>query len=208
MKHLLGNTVHIVFDNYTYEYNVLTKDRSTGAPRVIANIDQELPNDSEWVDVFGNSNNKSQLNYLLVKYLLEEHQMGKDIFVNNRHTTYLKAISWKTFKVTDELYSQHKETDHKIVYQTVFESEKGNKTLVVADDSDLFILLLWAASSFKSDVFFRQRKSSDKEGILYTEIYPLTEQLGEDVCEVLPAFHVFTGRDYVVPFWEKQSIPA
>ena len=82
--------------------------------------------------------------------------MDKDIFVNNRHTTYLKAKSRKTFKVTDELYSQHKETDHKIVYQTVFESEKGNKTLVVADDSDLFILLLWAASSFKSDVFFRQ----------------------------------------------------
>ena len=67
MEHLPGNTVHIVFDNYTYEYNVPTKDRSTRAPRVIASIDQELPNDSESVDVFGNSNNKSQLNYLLVK---------------------------------------------------------------------------------------------------------------------------------------------
>ena len=65
MEHLPGNTVHIVFDNYTYEYNVPTKDRSTRAPRVIASIDQELPNDSESGDVFGNSNNKSQLNYLL-----------------------------------------------------------------------------------------------------------------------------------------------
>ena len=32
MKHLPGNTVHTVFDNYTYEYNVPTKDQSTGAP--------------------------------------------------------------------------------------------------------------------------------------------------------------------------------
>ena len=101
--------------------------------------------------------------------------MNQDIFVNNRHTTYLKAKSWKTFKVADELYSQHKEADHEIVSQTVFESEKGYKTLVMADDSDIFILLLWAASSFKSDVFFRQGKSSDKKRILYTEIYPFAE---------------------------------
>ena len=47
MKHLPGNTVHVIFDNYTYEYNVPTKDQSIGTPRVIANIDQELSNDSE-----------------------------------------------------------------------------------------------------------------------------------------------------------------
>ena len=155
MKHLPGNTVHTVFDNYTYEYNVPTKDQSTGAPWVIASIDQELPNDSEWVDFLGNSNIKSQLIDLLVKYLLEEYQMDKDIFVNNRHTTYLNANSWKTFKVANELYPQHKEADHKIISQTVFESKKGNKALAVADDSDIFILLLWVASSFKSEMFFR-----------------------------------------------------
>ena len=98
----------------------------TGAPRVIANIDHELPNDSEWVNFLGNSNNKSQLIALLVKYLLEEYQMDKDIFINNCYTTYLKVKSWKTSRVADELYSQHKEADHKIVSQTVFESEKGN----------------------------------------------------------------------------------
>ena len=129
--------------------------------------------------------------------------MNQDIFINNRHTTYLKAKSWKTFKVADELYSQNKEADHKIVSQTVFESEKGNKTLVVADDSDIFILLLWATSSFKSDVFFRQGKSSNTEEILYTEIDPLAEQLGEDVCEVLPAFHVLTASDYTSSFFGK-----
>ena len=68
MKHLPGNTVHIVFDNYTYEYNVPAKDWSTCAPRFIANIDQELPNNREWVDFLGNSNKKSQLTDLLVKW--------------------------------------------------------------------------------------------------------------------------------------------
>ena len=73
MKHLPGNTVHIVFDNHTYEYNVPTKDWSTGAPKVIANIDQDFPKDSEWVDLLGNSKNKSQVIDFLVKYLLEEY---------------------------------------------------------------------------------------------------------------------------------------
>ena len=80
------------------------------------------------------------------------------------------------------------------------------KHLAVADDSDIFILLLWAASSFKSDVFFRQGKSSDKEGILYTEIYPLAEQLGEDVCKVLHAFHALTGNDYTSSFFWKNKV--
>ena len=137
MKHSPGNTVHIVFDNYTYEYNFPTKDWLRRAPRVIANIDQELPKYSEWVNFLGNSNNL--LIDLLVKYLLEEYQMDKDIFFNNHHTAYLKVKSWKPFKGADELYSQHKEADQKIVSQTVFERKKGNETLVVADDSDIFI---------------------------------------------------------------------
>ena len=65
----------------------------------------------------------------------------------------------------------------------------------MANDSDIFILLLWMVSSFKSDVLFRQRKLSNKDGILYTEFKPLAEQLGEDVCKELPAFHVLTGSD-------------
>ena len=72
MKHLPGNTVHIIFDNYTYEYNVPTKDQSIGTPRIIANIDQNLSNGSEQVDFLGNPNNKNQFIDLLVKYLLEE----------------------------------------------------------------------------------------------------------------------------------------
>ena len=71
----------------------------------------------------------------------------------------------------------------------------------MADDCDIFILLLWAASSFKSDVLFRQGKSSDKDGIPYTEIYPLAEQLEEDVYEVLPVFYVLTGSNYSTSFF-------
>ena len=75
----------------------------------------------------------------------------------------------------------------------------------MADDSDIFILLLWGACSFKSNVFFRQGKSSEKDRILYTEIYPLAEQLGEDVCEVLPAFHILTVGDYTSSVFGKRK---
>ena len=73
----------------------------------------------------------------------------------------------------------------------------------MADDSDIFISLLWATSSFKSAVFFQQEKSSYKEVILYTEIYPLAEQLGEDVCEAVPAFLVLSGSNYTSSFFGK-----
>ena len=41
IKSLPGDTVHIVFDNYAYDYLVPSKDRYTGAPRLISSIDQE-----------------------------------------------------------------------------------------------------------------------------------------------------------------------
>ena len=54
--------------------------------------------------------------------------MDKDIFVNNRHTTYLKGKSWKTFKVADELYSQHEEADHKLFLRQYLKMKREKNT--------------------------------------------------------------------------------
>ena len=58
MKQLPGCIIHIVFDNYGYEYHVPSKDRSDGALRLVTNIDQELPHNNDWVDFLGNSENR------------------------------------------------------------------------------------------------------------------------------------------------------
>ena len=204
MKHLPGEALHVVFDNYAYEYHVPSKDRFNGAPRLLSSIDQELPHDNEWFDFLGNAGNKSQLINLLVSHLTGEYEMGKDIYVNNGDTCYFKAqLNQSTSTICDELFSKHREADQKVVSHAVFESERGNNVCVVADDSDIFILLLSVAHLFQTDVYFRQGKTTDKDGILYNQIQPLAEYFGEDVCSALPAFHVLTGSDYTSTFFGK-----
>ena len=202
MKHLPGEVVHLVFDNYSYEYQVPSKDRFDGASRLLSSIDQELPHDNEWSEFLSNSKNKSQLINLIVSYLTNEYEINKDIYVNNGDTCYFKARSTQSSSsICEELFSKHKEADQKVVFHTVFECERGNNVCVIADDSDIFILLLSVAHLFQTDVYFRQGKSTDKDGILYNKIQPLAENFGEVVCTVLPAFHVLTGSDYTSTFF-------
>ena len=130
--------------------------------------------------------------------------MGKDVFVNNKDVCYFKEGSrGSVSSVCEELFSKHREADQKVISHAIFESERGYNVCVVADDSDIFILLLSTAHLFHSNVFFRQGKTSDKDGILYTEIQPLADHLGEQVCSVLPAFHILTGSDYTSTFYGK-----
>ena len=56
--------------------------------------------------------------------------MDKDIFMNNCYTTYLKVKSWKTFRVANELYSQHKEADHKILPRQYLKVKREIKHLL------------------------------------------------------------------------------
>ena len=79
--------------------------------------------------------------------------------------------------------------------------KKGKNVCVVADDTDVYILLLFVGNQFMSQVYFRQGKHSDKSGITYHEILPLADYLGNSVSSILPAFHALTGCDYTTPFF-------
>ena len=83
----------------------------------------------------------------------------------------------------------------------MFESERGNNVCVVADDTDVYILLLYAAHQFQSKIYFRQGKQKDKAGITYHEVIPLAKHLGKRICNILPAYHALTGCDYTMPFF-------
>ena len=138
--------------------------------------------------------------------------MNKDVFVNNGDQCYFRPQSSQITSIIceelicEELFSKHKEADQKVVSHAQFESERGYNVCVVADDSDIFILLLSVAQSFQSYVYFRQGKSSDKDGIVYNEVNSLADHLGENVCTVLPAFHVLTGSDYTSTFFGKTKL--
>ena len=135
---------------------------SDGALQLISNIDQELPHNNDWVDFLCNSDNRNQLISLLVSYLLDDYEMGKDVFVNNKDVCYFKEWSrGSVSSVCEELISKHREADQKVISHAILESERGYNVCVVADDSDIFILLLSKAHLFPSSVFFWQGKTSD-----------------------------------------------
>ena len=133
-----------------------------------------MPITSEWKSFPSNDKNKYQLINLLVRFILESGLVhSKNIFVNNGNECYYKGIHEET-KLSEELSSLHKEADPKIPMHAVYASCLDNKSVcVVADDTDVFILLLFVARYFEGNVFFRQGKYSDKEGITYHDIISL-----------------------------------
>ena len=83
-----------------------------------------------------------------------------------------------------ELFSNHKEADHRLAFHVQYESNLGRTVCVVADDSDVFILLLFTASQCQSTLYFRQGTNKSKDGITYHNVSVLANFLGEDICKI------------------------
>ena len=54
-------------------------------------------------------------------------------------------------------------------------------------------------------MYFRQGTSSSKQGITYN-VPALANELGNDICNVLPAFHAPTGSDFTRTFYRRSKI--
>ena len=65
-----GNNLHVIFDNYNYEYSVPSKQRDVSQmERVIKSLNQDVPPTKEWNEFLMNYKNKSQIDNLLVDYI-------------------------------------------------------------------------------------------------------------------------------------------
>ena len=126
LNSLPGTIIHIVFDNYQYEYETPSKNRdSSESERIICDLDQELPITSEWKSFLSNNKNKYQLVNLLVRFILESGLVhSKNMFVNNGNECYYKGIHEET-KLSEELSSLHLQADPKIPMHAVYASRSG-----------------------------------------------------------------------------------
>ena len=79
---------------------------------------------------------------------------------------------------------------------------------VVADNTDLFIVLFFVVQRFENTVFFRQGKSSDTDGTTYYNINSVSDYVGAEICEILPFFHALTGSDYTNPFFKRTKVQS
>ena len=106
-----------------------------------------------------------------------------------------------------DLCSSHREADYKLRMHAVYANQLHKRPLcVVADDTDVFILLLFVAQYFENTAFFCRRKSSDTDGITYHNINSVSDYIGAEICEILPCSHALTRSDYTNPFFGRTKV--
>ena len=82
---ILGKNLHIILDNYVYEYNVPTKQRNVSQmERCFNSLDQDLPPAKEWNEFLMNQKNKLQIVNLLVEYIKLGAVANKAVIVNQK----------------------------------------------------------------------------------------------------------------------------
>ena len=171
---LPGEKAHIVFDNYVNESTVsLTKGRNeSGIQRKISNLNQVLPEPKEWKDFLSNKSNKYQLCYLLADHFTSQTiDTNKNIYVTKGKICFMKNLNQSRVEIS-ELFSNHKEADHRLAFHVQYESNLGRTVCGVADDSDcLLLLLLFTALQCQSTLYFRQGTHKSKDGITYSQCF-------------------------------------
>ena len=84
--------------------------------------------------------------------------------------------------------------------------EKAACVRVVSDDTDIYILMLYVAKNCNGNLYLRQGTHSSQEDIMYRHIKLLAAQLSDEICNILPVFHVLTGLDYTNSFYRRSNI--
>ena len=120
-------------------------------------------------------------------FLTESKNLGKDVYVTKGNQCYQSTVEVPNNAVeVPELKSNHREADPRITLHTVFASltDESSAVCVVADDTDIYILLLYVPQYCSGKVYFRQGTGSSNDGITYDDVKSLANHLGEAVCQL------------------------
>ena len=107
-----------------------------------------------------------------------------------------------------ELFSMHREADHRLAFHTRCSTDSGDSVCIIADDTHVYTLLLFTSNQANGTIYFRQGTSSSKQGIIYHIVTTLANELGNYICNVLPAFHALTGSDFTITFYRRFKIQS
>ena len=133
-----GNNLHVIFDSYSYEYSVSSKQRNaTQMERIINSLNQDLPPTKEWNEFLMNYKNKLQIVSLLVDNVKSGRIRDKAVIVNQGSKCFFieHAIGCVRFP---ELDSLHRKADQEIPMHAVYVGwENKDKVCVVANDTDI-----------------------------------------------------------------------
>ena len=87
---MAGNNLHVIFDNYSYEYSVPSKHREASQmERVINSLNQDLSTTKEWNEFLMNYKSKLQIVNLLVDYIKLGRIRDKAVIVHQGSECFL-----------------------------------------------------------------------------------------------------------------------
>ena len=177
LKSLPGQVIHVLFKNYERSEEVsICKCRSQkGKERNITNLNQTLPKLSDWENFLNNDSNKKRLTYLLCEYILLPHTIEKVVYVTKGEQCFQKTRQGVI--ETQTLKSKHNESDHRIIHHSYFPSHQRESICIVADDTDVLILLLYISQRCGCEMYFREGTHSSKKEISYHSISLLSQNI-------------------------------
>ena len=127
----------------------------------------------------------------------------KNIFVAKEKKCFVKYANQEAIE-KPELFSIHREADHRLAFHEKCSADSGDSICVVADDTDVYILFI--SNQANGTIYFQQGTSSSKQGITCYNVTPLVNELGNNICNVLPAFHALTCSDFTRTFYRRSKI--
>ena len=102
----------------------------------------------------------------------------------------------------------HREADHRLAFHAKCSADSGDSVCVVADDTDVYILLIFISNQANGTIYFGQGTSSSKQGITDHNVATIANELGNDICNFFPAFHALTGSDFTRTFYQRSKIQS
>ena len=83
--------------------------------------------------------------------------------------------TWIPFPILD---SSHHEADQVIPLHAVYAGSRPEDTIcIVADDTDIYLSVIHTSHEIKSNVFFRQGKVNDEDGITFHDVNSVADTL-------------------------------
>ena len=211
MKNIPCNTLHVVFDVYPSEIDLSSPSKGRydpdkiGERRHISSLSQRLPtNQKAWNAYLSNDQNKHELTQLLIDFMLyDEYVFDKTVYITREEKCFLKSPNEMAIEVP-ELQTKLTEADPRLALHAVHASKifPYQSVCVVADDTDVYIILLSVAFQMKGTLLFRQGTSSC---IQYHNVSSLAGHLGSECCRNLPAFHALNGSDFTHTFYGRSK---
>ena len=188
--------------------NFERKNRGSNKPFLLKGRLTKVPRN--WGDFMTNEDNKIQL----IQFLLKDWKNSKFAsrlknkniyYVNGPTCTRLTSADglFVEYEEVEELFSTHEEADTKIILHMIHISlnTPTNETIIVrSPDTDVFILLLKFSRQIKQKLLFDTGTGNKRR---FIDIHKVREMTGNELCEVLPSFHAFTGCDTVSAFVSK-----